>query len=274
MTAQCRDRGACVGDNRPRRQCGWRAVRLGLLLLLPWAVQGAAPDAAASRTVAAEPEVVCSSIAPFAFLEQGQYRGYAYELGQAVMRQLGYQGVIHVQPLARANRTVQHTPNVIALWVGRIPEREHTVHWLFPIVVDDFSVYTVHGRPTAPTLAQAKSIGLLGANIGAANAIAAQRQGVVNVEMITSDDANGRKLMTGRLAGWIASRSAVRFFIRLHGLPDDTFVKGVKLSDYQAWVVASKGTDPSVIAAWQQALHALERDGTLRRLAEAYHMAR
>ena len=86
MTAQRRDRRACAGDNRPRRQCGWRAVWLGLLLLLPWAVQGAAPDAAASRTVAAEPEVVCSGIAPFAFLEQGQYRGYAYELGQAVMR--------------------------------------------------------------------------------------------------------------------------------------------------------------------------------------------
>ena len=221
-----------------------------------------------------EPEVVCSNIAPFVFVEQQHYRGYAYELGQEVMRRLGYHGAIQVQPLARANRTVQTKPNVIALWVGRIPEREATVHWLYPVVVDDFSIYTVKGRPAAMMLEQAKSLGMLGANIGAANAIAAQRKGLIQIEMITSDDANGRKLMTGRLDGWIASRSAVRFFIRLHGLPDDTFVKGVKLSDYQAWVVASKGTDPSVIAAWQQALHALERDGTLRRLAESYHMAR
>ena len=90
-----------------------------------------------------EPEVVCSNIAPFVFVEQELYRGYAYEIGQEVMRRLGYRGAIQVQPLARANRTVQSKPNVIALWVGRIPEREATVHWLYPVVVDDFSIYTV-----------------------------------------------------------------------------------------------------------------------------------
>ena len=115
---------------------------------------------------------------------------------------------------------------------------------------------------------------MLGANIGAANAIAARRQGLERIEMITSDDANGRKLMSGRLDGWIASRSAVSFFLRLHGLSDDTLVKGVTLSDYQAWVVASLGTDPAVIAAWQSALQELERAGTLARLAEAYGIRR
>ncbi|MGL4205249.1 MAG: substrate-binding periplasmic protein [Aeromonadaceae bacterium] len=221
-----------------------------------------------------EPDVVCSNIAPFVFVEQERYRGYAYELGQEVMHRLGYHGAIQVQPLARANRNVMSKPNVIALWLGRVPERESKVHWLYPVVVDDFSVYTVKGRPMATTLEQAKSLGMLGANIGATNAIVAQRRGLERVELITSDDANGRKLMTGRIDGWIASRSAVAFFIRLHGLPDQTFVKGVKLSDYQAWVVASLGTDPAVMAAWQTTLQAMDQDGTLSRLAEAYHILR
>ena len=221
-----------------------------------------------------EPEVVCSNIAPFVFVEQEHYRGYAYELGQEVMHRLGYRGTMRVQPLARANRTVQREPNVIALWLGRIPEREATVHWLYPVVVDDFSIYTVKGRPVAMTLEQAKSLGMLGANIGAANAIAAQRKGLEQIEMITSDDANGRKLMSGRLDGWIASRTAVSYFLRLHGLPEQTFVKGVKLSDYQAWVVASLGTDPAVMAAWRTTLQAMEQDGTLLRLAQAYRIQR
>ncbi len=221
-----------------------------------------------------EPEVVCSNIAPFVFVEQEHYRGYAYELGQEVMRRLGYRGAIQVQPLARANRTVQSKPNVIALWVGRIPEREATVHWLYPVVVDDFSIYTVKGRPAAMMLEQAKSLGMLGANIGAANAIAAQRKGLIQIEMITSDDANGRKLMTGRLDGWIASSTAVSYFLRLHGLPDDALVKGIKLSDYQAWVVASLETDPAVITAWKTTLQAMEQDGTLTRLAQEYRIQR
>lgn len=43
-----------------------------------------------------EPEVVCSNIAPFVFVEQQHYRGYAYELGQEAMRRLGYHGAIQV----------------------------------------------------------------------------------------------------------------------------------------------------------------------------------
>ena len=221
-----------------------------------------------------EPEVVCSNIAPFVFVEQELYRGYAYEIGQEVMRRLGYRGAIQVQPLARANRTVQSKANVIALWVGRIPERESTVHWLFPVILGDFSIYTTKGQPAVVTLDQAKSLGMLGANIGAANAIAARRKGLERVEMITSDDANGRKLMTGRIDGWIASTTAVSYFLRLHGLPDDALVKGIKLSDYQAWVVASLETDPAVMAAWKTTLQAMEQDGTLTRLAQEYRIQR
>jgi polar amino acid transport system substrate-binding protein len=221
-----------------------------------------------------EPRVVCSNIAPFVFSELGNYRGYAYELGQAVMQRLGYHGAIEVQPLARANRTVQSEANIIALWVGRIPERETTVHWIYPVVVDDFSLYTVKGQPVAATLEQAKALHMLGANIGAANAIAAQRKGLYRIELITSDDSNGRKLMSGRIDGWIASRSAVNYFLRLHGLPNDTLVKGVKLADYQAWVVASVQTDPAVRAAWQAALRQLELEGELSRLADRYRIQR
>ena len=244
-----------------RARCPWGWLALWGLLFWPLAQ-------------AAEPKVVCSSISPFAFEQQGGYRGYAYELGQEVMRRLGYRGKIRVQPLARANRTVQSEANVIGLWVGRIPEREQTVHWIHPIIRDDFSIYTLKGQPGAATLEEARALPLLGANIGAANAIAAQRQGLTRLELINSDDANGRKLMTGRIQGWISSRTAVNFFVSLHGLPDNPFVKGVKLSDYQAWVAASLNTDPAILDQWQTTLAAMEADGSLQRLAEAYGIQR
>ena len=55
---------------------------------------------------------------------------------------------------------------------------------------------------------------------------------------------------------------------------DDTLVKGVKLSDYQAWVVASLPSDPAVRAAWQATLHQLELEGELSRLADRYRIQR
>lgn len=222
-----------------------------------------------------EPLVVCSEIPPYAFADQGRYRGYAYELGQEVMRRLGYHGTIEVQPLARATRTVQTQPQVIALWVGRIPEREHTMRWLFPVMHDDFSIYTLQGRhPKVETLAQAKQLGTLGVNIGAANAIAAMRQGLGRIEMISSNDANGRKLLVDHIQGWITTDATVDFFTRQHGLPADALVKGITLTDFQAWVAASPHLDAAVVAQWQTALAAMSQDGTLQQLAERYHIHR
>ena len=223
-------------------------------------------------TAASEPRIVCSNISPFAFEQQGVATGYVYEIGQEVMKRLKYTGSIKIEPLPRANRTVQSEANVIALWLGRIPEREQRVKWLYPILQDDFSIYTLKGEPGASTLEQALKLHMLGANGGAANAIAAQRYGLTHIEFTSSDDTNGRKLMTGRIDGWIATQSAVNFFLQLHALPSDSFIKGLKLSDYQAWVAASPATDPAIIAQWQKTLADMQRDGTLTRLASKYRV--
>ena len=132
------------------------------------------------------------------------------------MKRLHYTGRINIEPLPRANRTVLTETNVIALWLGRIPEREQMVTWLYPILQDEFSVYTLKDKPDASTLEQAQKLTMLGANAVAAKAITAQRHGLIHIELITSNDANGRKLMTGRIDGWIATQSAVQFFLRLH----------------------------------------------------------
>lgn len=259
----------------------WRGVMFATVLVilsslpavLAQPALATAPQSSGAQTQA-EPVIVCSAIPPYVVGEPGHYRGYAYELGQEVMRRLGYRGTIQVQPLARAIRTVQTGSQVIALWVGRIPEREHTLHWIFPVVRDDFSIYTLAGKPAALTLEQAKALGTLGANIGAANAIAAKRKGLERVEMISSDDANGRKLLAGHIQGWIASHSAVSFFTRLHGMADDSLVKGFKLTDYQAWVAASPDLDPAVFVQWHDALQAMADDGSLQQLADKYLIQR
>ena len=258
----------------------WPVLRSAWILgMLCWmSISVAQPDITTESAMfersSAEPEVVCSDIAPYVFIEHGQYHGYAYEIGQEVMRRLGYRGAIHVQPLARAIRTVQTGHQVIALWVGRIPERERTLRWIYPVVLDDFSLYTLAGKPAALTLEQAKAIGVLGANIGAANAIAAKRKGLVRMEMISSDDANGRKLLAGHIQGWIAAHPAVNFFLGRHGMPESALVKGVKLIDYQAWVAASPDLAPAVFTQWHAALQAMADDGTLQRLADKYRVRR
>lgn len=226
----------------------------------------------AIQVYAAEPRVICADIPPFVYFEQEKVQGLAYDIGLAIMNRLAYQGAIEVQPLARAQYTIQTSPNVISLWLGRIPEREKTVQWISPILNDAFSVYTLPGRPTAESLAKAKKIGVLGAIIGAANAFEAKRHGLERVELVNSDEANGKKLVTGRIDGWITLQCSADFFLARNSVPGDMFMRGVKLGDYQAWIVASAKVDQATVVQWQNALVALYNDGTLTKIYTKYRI--
>lgn len=115
---------------------------------------------------------------------------------------------------------------------------------------------------------------MLGANIGATNAIEAQRSGLDRVE------AGLLPMMpVAPVDGWShrwldrLARSTAQLLHPLTRPAGETFVRGRKLSDYQAWVVASLGSDPAVITAWIT-LRAMDQDGTLSRLAQEYRIQR
>jgi len=219
---------------------------------------------------AKEPRVVAADIAPFVFIEKGQAQGIAYDIGREVMNRLAYAGQIEIQPLARAQHTVQTGKNVISVWLGRIPEREATVQWISLVLKDSFSIYSLPGKPVAGSLVLARQIGTLGANIGAANAIEAKKHGLTQIELISSDEANVKKLIAGRIAGWITLQVSADFYIARYPIPGNTLARGVKLGDYQAWIVASPSVDQQTMSQWQRALIAMRKDGTLSRIYAKY----
>lgn len=259
--------GASMSTSRmPTKNCE-RGGKMGRMIGMFFLV------VAAAQVCADEPRVICADIPPFAFVERDQAQGLAYDLGSAIMKRLAYRGKIEIQPLARAQYTIQTEPNVISLWLGRIPEREKTVQWISPILNDAFSIYTLSGKPAAENLASARQIGVLGANIGAANAIEAKKNGLVRLELVSSDEANGKKLIAGRISGWITLQVSADFFVARNPIPDGKLVRGVKLGDYQAWIVASHAVNQETVLQWQKAFLALRQDGTLARIYGKYRIS-
>jgi len=223
------------------------------------------------------PQVICAEVAPFGFIAQGESQGFAYELGGELLRRLGRPSVIELQPIARAIRTVRRTEPVISLWLGRSPEREAEVQWVAPIFCDAFYVYTWKGRPGAATLEQARGLGVLGANLGSdniptADTRAALENGLNRLELVASADSSGLKLMAGRIAGWVTSQVTAESFLVRQGLEPDQLVRGVKLADFTAYLVASLAVDKAEVERWHHASEALRRDGVYRRLLRKYRL--
>ena len=226
---------------------------------------------------AQSPRVICAEVAPFGFVAQGMGQGFAYELGGELLRRLGRPSVIELQPIARAVSTIRKEEPVISLWMGRTPEREAEVQWITPIFCNAFYVYTWKGRPGAATLEQARGLGVLGANLDSdnlptADTRAALENGLNRLELTASADSSGLKLKVGRIAGWVTSEVTAESFLKRHGIESDQLVRGVKLSDFTAYLVASHAVDQTEVERWQRAFEALRRDGVHRRLLRKYQL--
>lgn len=214
--------------------------------------------------------VVCAEIAPFCFVENGINRGYIYEIGQEILRRLEQPIRIEIQPLARSLHNVQKNSRVISLWVGRIPERENTVRWISPIVNDAFHIYTLRGKPDARTIEKARELGLLSATIAGANVVAAQHSALSRIDATSLEDANGKKLLNGRVDGWITANATFTHFLLTQQRTREEFVRGVKLADYTAYIAASPDLDEKIANDWARAYQSMRSDGHAQRIMKKY----
>lgn len=214
--------------------------------------------------------VVCAEIAPFCFIEKGVSRGYIYEIGEEILRRQGKPVRIEIQPLARTLINVQQGKQVISLWVGRIPERENSVHWIAPVVNDAFYVFTLKGMPDASTIEKAQQLGRLGVTIAGANVVAAQHSALGRIETTASEDSNGLKLLSGRIDGWIGTNATVNHFIASKNRTGDEFVRGVKLTDYTAYIASSLDLDEGTADDWRLTYQAMRKDGHVHKLMAKY----
>ena len=216
------------------------------------------------------PRVVCAEIAPFCYVENGVNRGYIYEIGEEIQRRLKQPIHIEIQPLARSLHNVQKNSRVISLWVGRIPERENTVRWISPIVNDAFHIYTLKGKPDASTIEKARELGLLSATIAGANVVAAQHLSLSRIDATSMEESNGKKLLNGRVDGWITANATFTHFLLTQGRTRDEFVRGVKLADYRAYIAASLDLDDKTANDWARAYQSMRNDGHAQRIMKKY----
>ena len=218
-------------------------------------------------------QVVCAEIAPYCFVENGEPKGFVYEVGKEILKRLRQGDRIEFQPLARSIHSVQRGSKTISLWLGRIPEREGTVRWIAPIFNDAFHIYTLKGRPDATSLEKARALKVLAATIAGANIVAARGQNLGYIDPVASEEINGKKLLGGRVDGWISARSVIASFVIKHHLDSSQLVRGIKLADYNAFIVASVDVDAETLDEWKRIHGALVREGFIAKVMKKYRIS-
>jgi polar amino acid transport system substrate-binding protein len=149
-----------------------------------------------------EIDAVTGELPPYYYTANGKVTGYATEVVEASLREAGMRGNFTSLPWTRALRQAQLGENVLIYALARNEEREALYKWVGQITVSRTIIYGLAGKPLQiDSLADAKRyvVGTMLGDIRESYLLKAGFIKGVNLETVTSDEANYQKLKAGRI---------------------------------------------------------------------------
>ncbi|NGZ87324.1 ABC transporter substrate-binding protein [Duganella sp. SAP-35] len=245
-----------------------------------WAV--AAPRHVASASVtaagggawaaAAPRHVYVHNVAPFAFNEDGAYRGLLYDMLTELGRRTGNAGAVNPVPLRRAQAMLQSEPGAMAT-LARFPKIEHDYRWLCKLADDKVLLLARTGSGVDISSAEAARNLRVGVLLGGPGEALARRLGFTRIETVSLSQNNARKLAAGRIDAWLTTWNIGRFEQLRTGGRLDALRSGAVLKTAEQYLAAPLGMDDRTAARWQAACAAMRQDGTHERIARRYGLA-
>ena len=214
-------------------------------------------------------KVVTSEYPPFSYTENGQVRGVAAAVVQALLDKVGMNQKISVYPWSRALKTAAEEKNTLIFTIARTPEREDQFEWIGVITEGDTFLFASKDRDdiVVTTLADAKKYRVGAVRNGIRSKYLSQN-GITRLEEATDTLMNARKMQFGRMDLWAEDEYAACFALQQLRLdPRDHLKKAYKLDlKLTGYLAVSKGSDASLVKTLKEAYAELKNSGEYDRL--------
>jgi polar amino acid transport system substrate-binding protein len=241
---------------------------LGLLLMLPAGAAYAAPASQTSPT-----QIYVNGVAPFAYNEQGSYRGLLYDMLAALRARMGGDYVIRPVPLRRAQVMLETEPEALAT-LARFAETENRYRWLCKLADDQLVLVTRAGATyDLSSLAAVRHL-RVGVLLGGPAESAARHAGLTRIETVSSAASNARKLASGRIDVWFTARSIAQFEQRGVGGRLEDLRIGAGVQTVSQYLAAPRSMAEREAQKWQSACNALHDNGAFDRISQSYGQQR
>jgi polar amino acid transport system substrate-binding protein len=256
--------------------------------LCPSACATAARDAAAcATTLAAAATFACAAVAgdasaatrvyvngvaPFAYQENGAYRGLLYDMLTELNRRTGNAGGVIPVPLRRAQQMALSQPNTMATF-ARYPEIESSYQWLCKLADDQVVLIArADSKLDISSAAAARQL-RVGVLLGGPAEALARRLGFAHIETVSESGSNARKLALGRIDVWITAWSIATFEQRRTGGKVEALRSGAVLQKMEQYLAAPRNLDPVTAERWRTACASMRKDGTHAGIMRQYDYA-
>ncbi|MFH1981462.1 MAG: transporter substrate-binding domain-containing protein [Pseudomonadota bacterium] len=212
--------------------------------------------------------VLTEEIPPLSATDSGRPAGFSVDIAAEILKRLGIDAPVHVQPWVRAYKTALETPNVVLFSVARTPEREEKFNWIGPLLVSHNGFYARKGHGLhIKTLDDVRRVGAIATYRADARDQELTGQVYTNLDRSDSPDACLKKLLGGRVDLWLFNSLSLPEITRRNGAALDDLELVIAYRQYDLYITLSRGTPDEVVEQWTRTLDAVKADGTFARLA-------
>jgi ABC-type amino acid transport substrate-binding protein len=243
-----------------------------LLVMLGCLLSGCLSPPAGEENRSVQLQVYTEEFPPYNFRgPDGAVTGSSTDVVREISNRLGQEATIGLSSWSDGYSRTLSTPDTALYSTARTVEREHLFSWVGPIGSFDYVFYARNGTALpAASLEAVKRAGTIAVVRDDARHQYLVSRNVTDLALYPDDESCLRALMAGECDLWLGSSASVSRTIAAAGYSPGDVVPVYVASSTELFIAFNNQTSPKVIAAWQDTLDAMKRDGTFDAILARY----
>lgn len=215
--------------------------------------------------------VLTENLPPGNYLRDGELVGPSVEIVKEIQRRVGSNEEIHVYPWARAYQRALTEKNVVLFGMTHTEERHDKFKWVGPLASKrDILVAKKGAGIKLASLDDAKAVKRIGTLRDDTRERFLERHGFTNLESVSDEQHNARKLVLGRIDLWAYKQPGLKTVCELAGVDYDEVEEVFSLREIDVSIAFSKMTPDSIVQTWRSAFDEMLADGTIMRIRDKW----
>ena len=221
----------------------------------------------------AELTILTENMPPLNYVENGILVGPSVEIVKEIQERVGSQERIQVYPWARAYKMALEDENVILFGMTYTKVRKDKFKWVGPLATKrDILVAKKGSGIKIKALEDAKKVNRIGTLRDDTRGRLLERNGFKNLEPVSDEQLNAKKLALGRIDLWAYKIPGLRTVCDLAGVDCTEFEEVYHLREIDLMIAFSKRTSDSIVKKWTDAFNELLADGTIMQIRKKWNM--
>jgi len=216
--------------------------------------------------------ILTENMPPLNYVENGVLVGPSVDIVKEIQRRVGSHEPIRVYPWARAYKMALEQENVVLFGTTHTEIRDDKFKWIGPLATKrDILVARKGSGIKINSLEDAKKVNRIGTLRDDTREALLKSQGFTNLEPVSDEKMNAKKLILGRIELWTYKIPGLRTVCELAGVDYHEMEEVYSLREINIDIAFSKKTSDTIVQKWRNAFNDMLADGTMMKIRKEWN---